>query len=356
VHLFDSAELVSTSAKLQVTIELLQDIRQKGEKAMVFADRKATQKMLQKVFADTFDIPPPSIINGDTPSSRQNPDGGRHSRQQTIDRFQAKEGFNVIIMSQLAAGVGLNVVEANHVIHYSRHWNPAKEEQATDRAYRIGQTRDVYVYFPMAVFPDNFLNEKGMRHRSFDEVLDALLIKKQSLASSTLFPTEQSEVKPEELFEDVFEPVSAKTSEPPLRYSDINKLSQPLFEAFGAALLMKMGYETHLTPLESDKGADIIAIGNKDNLLLLALSGSNIIGSVAIEEVARSKQYYESKYNTRFRCAVMTTDFFNDDAVKEAAERDILRIDSSVLEGYLSEYPVTRKEMVLQEAKRMTTV
>lgn len=93
-------------------------------------------------------------------------------------------------MSPVAAGMGLNVTAANHVIHYSRHWNPAKENQATDRAYRIGQTKDVYVYYPMAV-SENF--------RSFDETLDDLLSRKTSLATSTIFPTERIEVKQEEL-------------------------------------------------------------------------------------------------------------------------------------------------------------
>ncbi len=103
--------------------------------------------MLQKVIYETFRISPPSIINGDTPSSKQKKKpvaSYLDSRQLTA--FKNEDGFNVIIMSQLAAGVGLNVVGANHVIHYTRHWNPAKEEQATDRAYRIGQTIDVTVY------------------------------------------------------------------------------------------------------------------------------------------------------------------------------------------------------------------
>jgi SNF2 family DNA or RNA helicase len=85
--------------------------------------------------------------------------------------------------------MGLNVTAANNVIHYSRHWNPAKENQATDRAYRIGQTKDVYVYYPMAV-----CNE----FRSFDETLDDLLNRKTSLATSTIFPTERIEVRPDE--------------------------------------------------------------------------------------------------------------------------------------------------------------
>ena len=117
------------------------------------------------------------------------------SRQATIDKFQNVEGFNIIIMSPIAAGMGLNVTAANNVIHHSRHWNPAKENQATDRAYRIGQTKDVYVYYPMAV-SGNF--------KSFDETLDELLSRKSSLASSTIFPTERIEVSQDELGQILF--------------------------------------------------------------------------------------------------------------------------------------------------------
>ena len=92
-------------------------------------------------------------------------------------------------MSPVAAGMGLNVTAANHIIHYNRHWNPAKENQATDRAYRIGQTKDVYVYYPLAVHKD---------FQSFDITLDQLLERKSTLASSTIFPTERIEVRPED--------------------------------------------------------------------------------------------------------------------------------------------------------------
>lgn len=98
-------------------------------------------------------------------------------------------------MSPIAAGMGLNVIAANHVIHYGRHWNPAKESQATDRAYRIGQTKDVYVYYPMAVNSD---------FKSFDETLDDLLSRKTELATSTIFPTERIEVKSDELGQMLF--------------------------------------------------------------------------------------------------------------------------------------------------------
>ncbi len=150
--------------------------------------------MLQKLCLKRYGIVC-KIINGDTPSivRRLTPD--KQSRQASIDEFQAVVGFNIIIMSPVAAGMGLNVTGANHVIHYSRHWNPAKESQATDRAYRIGQTKDVYVYYPMAV-------KDGIK--SFDETLDDLLSRKTSLATSTIFPTERVEVRQEELGQMLF--------------------------------------------------------------------------------------------------------------------------------------------------------
>ena len=200
-YLYDSTlasheldELVDTSARLQATIPFLDRIKAKGEKVIIFAERKETQKMLQRVCYERYGLVT-KIINGDTPSIVTRQSSGKQSRQASIDEFQAVDGFNVIIMSPVAAGMGLNVTAANHVIHYSRHWNPAKENQATDRAYRIGQDKDVYVYYPMAVCK-NF--------KSFDETLDELLSRKNSLATSTIFPTERVEVKQDELGQMLF--------------------------------------------------------------------------------------------------------------------------------------------------------
>lgn len=200
-YLYDSTllnhetdEIVETSARLQATIKFLDEIKKKGEKVIIFVERKETQKMLQKLCLERYGIIT-KIINGDTPSIVKRNMPNKQSRQSSIDEFQAVDGFNVIIMSPVAAGMGLNVTAANHVIHYSRHWNPAKENQATDRTYRIGQTKDVFVYYPMAVRADI---------KSFDETLDDLLSRKTSLATSTIFPTERVEVKQEELGQMLF--------------------------------------------------------------------------------------------------------------------------------------------------------
>jgi hypothetical protein len=161
-----------TSPKLDWLIATLESIRAKGEKAIVFIDRRDIQRLVQAYVREAFGFAP-EIINGETPTAFASPD----SRQRRIDRFQSTPGFSVIVLSPIAAGVGLNIQEANHVIHFMRHWNPAKEDQATDRAYRIGQERDVYVYTPI-VTGDGWI--------SFDERLDELLERKRDIATNML--------------------------------------------------------------------------------------------------------------------------------------------------------------------------
>lgn len=141
-------------------------------KVIIFCEFRELQLQIQRVVASFFGFAP-SIVNGDTsadPASQSN-------RQTLITNFQEAPGFRVIILSPLAVGFGVNIQAANHVIHFTRTWNPAKEDQATARAYRIGQTRTVTVYYPGVV---------SSEFPSFDVRLDALLSKKRALASDML--------------------------------------------------------------------------------------------------------------------------------------------------------------------------
>jgi SNF2 family DNA or RNA helicase len=116
------------------------------------------------------------------------------SRQARVDRFQtAVNGFDVMILSQRAGGVGLTLTRANHVIHLSRWWNPAVEDQCNGRTLRIGQTRPVTVHIPLATF-----SQSG---HSFDQNLHALLDRKRRLMHEALLPPEASEAEREELLE-----------------------------------------------------------------------------------------------------------------------------------------------------------
>lgn len=167
-----------SSARLMRTRKILDEVRAKGEKALIFVESRKLQLLLRTFLEKVYGLQVPPPINGTTQAV---------ARQKMVDQFNRADGFQVLLLSPEAAGVGLNITGANHVIHLSRCWNPAKEDQATDRAYRIGQKKAVIVYLPMAVdtdFPED---------ASFDLNLDALLQYKRDLSRSALYPTEASE-------------------------------------------------------------------------------------------------------------------------------------------------------------------
>jgi len=350
---FKTEELVSASAKLQVLYDILEEIRAKNEKVIVFADRKETQRMLQKIIHDSFGIFP-SIVNGDTPSTKK-AEGTKLSRQQTIDRFQAEDGFNIIVMSQLAAGVGLNVTKANHIIHYTRHWNPAKESQATDRAYRIGQTKDVHVYYPMAVFPSDMINEDGSRQKSFDEILDHLLSMKTSLATNTLFPTEQAEVRPDEIFGNVFG-FNAGSNPIPLNIEQVDNLNPNLFEACIAALYKAKGYSVFLTPNSNDKGADVVAINQVECFLIQAKQCKSNIGIEAIQEIYGAKNYYESKFQESFKLVVITNSEFSQAAITLSKANNVLLMNRKKMHELIESVEISIQDIYKIETQRMKNI
>jgi hypothetical protein len=165
--------------KLDETINIISEVQGKSEKVIIFTDFKKIQRILRDEIQQKFNILP-DIINGELNANRQ----------QVIDIFSEKEGFNVIILGHQVAGVGLNITAANHVIHYTRPWNPAKENQATDRVHRIGQKRSVKVYYPI-IFDDRF--------QTFEKKLDELLKSKEDLARDVLRPSKNMNIKTEEL-------------------------------------------------------------------------------------------------------------------------------------------------------------
>lgn len=176
------ADLISASSKLKAVIEHLHFIRGKRDKALIFARHRAMQSILAKVLEYEFHLPV-RIINGETkaksPSFRNQ---GQKTRSGILEDFKSRPGFNLLILSPFVAGIGLTITEANHVFHYGRWWNPAVESQATDRAYRIGQTKEVFVYVPI------LHDASGRVAISFDERLDALMERKYRLAEDFLRP------------------------------------------------------------------------------------------------------------------------------------------------------------------------
>jgi hypothetical protein len=169
-----AADWISRSARLMRAAEILGKIEKAGEKAIVFIEDRAVQRAFASIAATLFKLPiEPAIINGEVPGAK---------RQAIVDRFQvAPPGFDLLVLSPKAAGIGLTITAANHVVHLSRWWNPAVEDQCNDRVYRIGQNKPVTIHLPMAVHP-------SFQSASFDRTLDQLLTRKRELSRNMLAP------------------------------------------------------------------------------------------------------------------------------------------------------------------------
>ncbi len=183
---------VAQSARLKKTFDILEEVKQRGEKALLFCEDLEMQAFLAMAIQERFDLRHrPMCISGKVAG---------HKRQEMVNAFQSSSSaFDVLILSPKAGGVGLTITAANNVIHLSRWWNPAVEDQATDRAYRIGQKRPVTIHIPMAIHPDEAIGPS-----SFDQRLDALMERKRSLSRGLLMPPE-SERDVQDLLADVLD-------------------------------------------------------------------------------------------------------------------------------------------------------
>ena len=132
----DGSKLAGRSGKLARFDELVADLVDAEERALVFTQYREMGLLLQRHISDHFGLAVP-FLHGGVPKSR---------RDRMVDDFQAGVGAPVLLVSLKAGGTGLNLTSASRVIHYDRWWNPAVEDQATDRAWRIGQHRAVFVH------------------------------------------------------------------------------------------------------------------------------------------------------------------------------------------------------------------
>jgi len=137
VVLAPDALLPARSGKTQRLMEMLDEIVAAGDSALVFTQYRAMGHLLVAMIRQVLDVDA-LFLHGGTPQGR---------RDELVERFQRGDGTTpIFVLSLKAGGVGLNLTAANHVIHFDRWWNPAVENQATDRAFRIGQTRTVNVH------------------------------------------------------------------------------------------------------------------------------------------------------------------------------------------------------------------
>lgn len=160
----DGTDLPHRSGKCDRIVEMLEEVLAEGDRALVFTQYRVMGHLLERLLRTAFDREILFLHGGTT----------QRERETLVERFQSKgDEAPIFILSLKAGGFGLNLTAANHVFHFDRWWNPAVEDQATDRAHRIGQDRTVQVH-------------KFVCIGTLEERIDALLAHKRSLAENII--------------------------------------------------------------------------------------------------------------------------------------------------------------------------
>ncbi|KYK33007.1 MAG: hypothetical protein AYK19_14435, partial [Theionarchaea archaeon DG-70-1] len=159
--LHDRSAIPDRSGKLTRLKEMLDEALSEGDKALIFTQFREMGGMLQEYLQEQLDCETLFLHGGTT----------KKKRDVMIDRFQSGKGPPLFVLSLKAGGLGLNLTEANQVFHFDRWWNPAVENQATDRAFRIGQKKNVFVH-------------KFVCIGTLEERIDQLIEQKKELADT----------------------------------------------------------------------------------------------------------------------------------------------------------------------------
>ncbi len=160
----DNSELLGRSGKLARLTEMLEEIIPLGERVLIFTQFTEMGTLLRRHLQEHFGREVLFLHGGTT----------KPQRDRMVERFQAEgEGPQVFLLSLKAGGTGLNLTRATHVFHFDRWWNPAVENQATDRAFRIGQTKNVQVH-------------KFLCIGTLEEKIDEMIERKQAVAEAVV--------------------------------------------------------------------------------------------------------------------------------------------------------------------------
>jgi len=159
LFLHDRSKIEDRSGKLKRLIEMLEEVLGEKDRALIFTQFAEMGNLLKEYLENTF-LSEVLFLHGGV---------SRKNREEMISRFQSEDGPSIFVLSLKAGGLGLNLTRANRVFHFDRWWNPAVENQATDRVFRIGQSKNVIVH-------------KFICQGTVEERIDEMLERKKELA------------------------------------------------------------------------------------------------------------------------------------------------------------------------------
>jgi hypothetical protein len=311
----DAAEYISQSARLAETFVILDQIATRGEKVLIFLESLDMQDRLSLIIKNRYKLPKlPMQISGEVTGEK---------RQKAVDQFQERgPGFDAMILSPKAGGVGLTLTAANHVVHLSRWWNPAVEDQCTDRVYRIGQYQRVHVYYPMAIHPQ-------YGEGSFDALLNGMLERKRDLGRRMLIPP--VDLKRDEAWfaENLATGSESRPKLDAIDPEEIDCMDPHQFERWVLQRMIVIGYVVDKTPRSHDGGADGLSVHRKSGSRVIVQckhkqDGNTACDDQSIDDLLRARDAY-GEGSVRL-VALTNAREFTSKAKRRAIEHDIVLV------------------------------
>lgn len=313
----DTDSYIDGSARLRKTFDLLDQLYSRRERVLLFVEDHDMQYRIAEFIRARYNLREVKIINGEIQIRR---------RQERVEAFQQHlvedGGFDVMILGPRAAGFGLTLTAATHVIHLSRWWNPAVEEQCNDRIYRIGQKNPVTIHLPMAI-------HRGYRENSFDCILNELMKQKRSLARAALWP-------PIERDSDIQILMAGLRGAETIDLTEIDNFDWLRFEHWVLDRCQETGeWECYETRRVGDSGADVVLKHKqrKDTWGLVQVKHrSNLdqkMDQGSVRDVLRAREHW-GKPNPQL-AVVTNVREFKQDAMELARAEDVRLVSRSHL-------------------------
>ncbi len=321
---FTDDSFISESARLKATFRILDEIYKKREKVLIFIEFSKWHQtnFLPAILKRRYGLKRmPTSITGSV---------NVENRQYNVNLFQEEsDSFDVMLLSPRAGGVGLTLTNANHVIHLSRWWNPAVEDQCTDRAYRIGQKKEVHVYYPMAKHPE-------LGEDSFDFNLRSLLDSKRNLSRNLLMPAISLNDEDQLIKNVIFGASSQLKQKSILSFEDIQYMEPLQFENWIINecnnKCINLGFFAQRTQRSWDYKADIIVKNNHGEIVGIIQCKHTqqqiAMSSDPISQLIEARKNYKSTVEPLLIAATNAVDF-NDNAKLLATQENIYLLAKS---------------------------
>jgi superfamily II DNA or RNA helicase len=310
------------SAKADLLVEELDEILESGRKALIFCDfvneRFGLKRLAQRIGqAKTFTRRPRLLeVHGDVSAER---------RAHALESFQKDPDHQLLLLNYAVGGVGLNLQAANYVFLFDRWWNPAVEDQAISRCYRLGQRRTVFAkrFYCKGTIEERMLKKLEEKRRFFSHVID------QGRPAAALGLTEEELFS---LFGDLTVRPHRRSQAAAPSQVMLDNLDDKQFEILVAQVYEKLGYAVSVTGRSHDGGIDIwaerLSAGGKDVIVVQCKHQKQSVGRPVLQQLWG----VVSSDSSVTQCAVVTSAGFSREAQEFARGKRMTLIDRSALE------------------------